>query len=387
MAKINYNKIKFYYSIIANSSLFIFVFYVYLFIPEEFSRDPLAIMRFFPLNLPHFSIAIISSSIIISIIFCKIIVDLWRSEKEVPFYLKIELWDYLRIAILLFSAGQFFEKQEAPYIRYQLLLLFLIICSIKMVGSQDSDQWRHYWKKYSLEGKDDSGVAMVPVSITFLFSIILFCSLTHHYGKEGVYGLSFFMKTKQYNSIDNTVFLAKVSKEFVEKANSHKDSLYKLDSTSEGSIKFNGLTMPKRSAYLTSGIREAFIKGWNIYEDKDERTLLTTNQWTQSYESEGKMRPIYEESLFGKPSWFYLNNVDGSRNIILIRKILVNGEYIKIVKQSQIHRDAIMNSPITLEDINGDLWWACVAWCRDPNYDYLDFWPKYNVQKLVDKFY
>ncbi len=84
MKTINSSKIEFYYSIVTNVSIFLFVCYVYLFIPHEVSYDPLEIMRIFPLGMPHFEIGIISSSIIFLIIVLKIIFDLKKSN--FPFF-------------------------------------------------------------------------------------------------------------------------------------------------------------------------------------------------------------------------------------------------------------------------------------------------------------
>jgi len=159
-------------------------------------------MRFFPLGMPHFEIGIISSSIIFLIIVLKII--LYIKKGGFPFYYRIKTGDYTRIAVLTFAAGGFFEKQEAPFYLYHLLLIFLLFCSI--IRLLDGD--RHIY-----ESVDDDNFGLF-MFISIIFSVILIFSLLHHYGKHEI--SSMFERGRKFELNKDDILLTRITPEFLE---------------------------------------------------------------------------------------------------------------------------------------------------------------------------
>jgi len=326
-------------------------------------------MRIFPLNLPHFEIGIISSSIIFLIIVLKIIFDLKKGIG--PFYFRIKTGDYIRIAILTFAAGGFFEKQEAPFYLYHLVLIFLIFCYI-MITISGSNSY------FLGNGYSDLNAANVYfVAKGIILSVILLYSLLHHYGKHEI--TSMFERGRKFELNKDDILLTRITPDFLEYMNNGNGSGYFSQTERNGAYIRDSLTfhsdhsliLNRSSAKLISGVREAFREGYFVDKEK------------------GTKRPYFQERRFGSTAWL-ATDAWFFRHILLVDEIVYENEKIKILKQSEIMKEKVLDHPLTLEDVNGDLWWICVYWCLDGltyGERYQPYQPKYRIDELRNHFY
>ena len=272
------------------------------------------------------------------------------------FYYRIKTGDYTRIAVLTFAAGGFFEKQEAPFYLYHLLLIFLLFCSI--IRLLDGD--RHIY-----ESVDDDNFGLF-MFISIIFSVILIFSLLHHYGKHEI--SSMFERGRKFELNKDDILLTRISPDFLEYMTNGDGNgyFYGLDFNSDHS----NLILNRSSAKIISGVREAIPEGYFVDKEK------------------GTKRPYFHERRFGSTAWLTTGKWF-ERHIILVDEIVYDNVIIKILKQSEIIKEKVLKYPLTLEDVNGDLWWICVYWCigkTASSYDQ-DYRPKYRLDDLRNHFY
>ena len=212
--------------------------------------------------------------------------------------------------------------------------------------------------------------------ISIIFSVILIFSLLHHYGKHEI--SSMFERGRKFELNKDDILLTRITPEFLEYMTSGENYGYFFQTERNGvyirdSLTFHSdhpLILNRSSAKLISGVREAIPEGYFVDKEK------------------GTKRPYFHERRFGSTAWL-ATETWFFRHILLVDEIVYENEKIKILKQSEIMKEKVIKYPLTLEDVNGDLWWICVYWCigkTASSYDQ-DYRPKYRLDDLRNHFY